>query len=69
MGHLTVDCRTLKRHLQDLINKGYIWEFILNPERPSEVRVQRQSETIDEQVGSTLVQYRKVNAIFGNSSI
>jgi len=68
-GHLKVDYRTLRRHLQDLINEGYLREFVLNPILPLEVRVQRQPEALAEHPGSTLVQYREVNTIFENSSI
>jgi len=65
--HPTADCRTLQRHLPDLVNEGYLREFILNLELPSEIRVQRQPGTIDEHSSSTLVQDKKVNATFGNS--
>ena len=51
------------------MNKEYLREFILNPGLLSEVRVQKQFETIDEHRGSALIQYRKVNAIFGTSSV
>ena len=44
-------------------------KFILNPGLPSEVRVQRQPEAIDEHPGSTLIQYREITAIFKNSPI
>ena len=33
-------------------NEGYLPEFILNPEQPSEIRVQRQPNTLDEHIGS-----------------
>jgi len=64
-----VDCWTLRRQLQDLINERYLQEFVLNPRLPSEVRVQRQPEAPTEHAGSTSVQYREVNTIFGNSLI
>ena len=67
MAHLTVDCRTLRRYLQDLVNEEYLREFILNHELPSEVRVQRQPEAPVEHLGSTLVQYQEVDVIFDNS--
>jgi len=52
-----------------LVNEGYLREFILNPGLSSEVRVQRQPETIDEHSGSTLIQYQEVSAIFKNSPL
>jgi len=64
-----MDCRTLRWHLQDLVNKEYLREFVLNPKLPSEVRVQRQPEAPAEHPGSTLVQCQEVNVIFGNSPI
>ena len=64
-----MDCQTLRRYLQDLVNEGYLREFILNPGLPSEVKVQRQSEAPAEHPGSTLVQNREVNAIFEISLI
>ena len=64
-----MDCRTLRRHLQDLVNEGYLWEFVLNPRLPSEVKVQRELEAPAKHLGITLVQYREVNVIFGNSPI
>ena len=64
-----MECQTLQRYLQDLVNEGYLWEFFLNPRLPLEVRVQRQLEAPVEHLGSTLVQYREVNTIFDNSPI
>ena len=52
-----------------MVNEGYLREFILNPGLPSEVRVLRQPEAAAEHLGSTLVQCREVNAIFGNFPI
>jgi len=68
-GHLTMDCQTLRRYLRDLVNEGYLWEFVLNPKFSAEVRVQRQLEALIEHLGSTLVQYQEVNTIFSNSPI
>ena len=41
MGHQTVDCRYLRKRLQELMNQGYLKEFILDLGQPSEARVQR----------------------------
>ena len=30
MGHRTVDCRSSRRQLQELVNRGYLKKFILN---------------------------------------
>jgi len=68
-GHLTVNCRTLRQHLQELVNQGYLREFIFNFIQLSEIRVQRQPKTMDECPGSDLIQYREVNAIFGTSPV
>ena len=43
MGQRTIDCRHLQKHLQELVNQGYLREFILNPEKPSEVKVQKEA--------------------------
>ena len=43
MGHHTVDCRHLQKQLQELVNRGYLKEFILNPRKPSEVKVQKEA--------------------------
>jgi len=31
----------LWRHLQELVNQGYLKEFIINPGQPSETKVQK----------------------------
>ena len=64
-----MDCQTLQRHLQDLVNEGYLREFILNPGLPSKIRVQRQPKTTDEHASRALIQYREVKAIFENSQV
>jgi len=68
-GHLTVECRTLRQYLQDMFNERYLREFILNLGLPSEIRMQRQYETIDEHQGNSLIQYKEVDAIFGTSPV
>ena len=55
MGHLTVDYWTQHQHLHDLVNKGYLWEFVLNLRLPLEIRVHRHLETPPEHPGSALV--------------
>ena len=52
-----------------MVNEGYLWEFVLSLELPLEVRVLRQPEAAAEHLGSTLVQCREVNTIFGNFPI
>ena len=72
MGQRTVDCRSLRRKLQELVNRGYLKEFILNPGQPSETRVQKdapEASQQEDQVSRTLIQYREVNTIFGASPI
>ena len=41
-GHRIVDC-SLRRQLQELVNREYLQEFILNTGQPSEARVQKLS--------------------------
>ena len=41
MGHRTVDCRSLKKQLLELVNRGYLKEFVLNPGQSSKVKVQK----------------------------
>ena len=70
MGHCTIDCRSLWRQLRQLVNRGYLKEFILNPGQPSETKVQKEAPEgpqQESQVNQTFIQYWKVNAIFGTS--
>jgi len=69
MGHPTVKCRTLRRHLQGLINQGYLREFVLNPVQPSKIKVQKEPPPQVGQAGNTLIQSRELNAIFATSPI
>jgi len=39
MGHNIIAYRFLRRQLQELINRGYLKEFILNPRKPSKTKV------------------------------
>jgi len=68
MDHHTVDYRHLRKQLQELINQGYLKEFILNPGEPSEVKVQKEAPEAQHQKSQTsrdLVNYREVDGIFG----
>ena len=54
------------------MNQGYLKEFIIDPEQPSEVTVHRETpETSrpERQDNIALIHYREVNAIFGASLI
>jgi len=39
MDHHTVNCRSLQRQPQELVNRGYLQEFVLNPGQASESKV------------------------------
>ena len=43
MRHSTMDCRSLRRHLQELKNRGYLKEFILKPRQPLKTREQKEA--------------------------
>ena len=45
-GHVTLHCLTLKRHLEDLMQRGYLDEFVLNSAEDPEVG-RAPSETVD----------------------
>ena len=45
-GHATLHCWALKRHLEDLVQRGYLEEFILDQEEDPEVG-DTPSESID----------------------
>ena len=45
-GHTTLYCWTLKRHLEDLVQCGYLNEFILDLEEDPKVR-EAPAETVD----------------------
>ena len=62
-----MECRTLRQHLKDLVNEGYLQEFILDPRLPSKIRVQRQPKSTDENLGKTFVQYREGERHLRNS--
>ena len=47
-------------HLQDLVNRGYFREFILNSGQLSEFKMQRKPSPLAGQVGNTLIQYKEV---------
>ena len=68
MGHHTMDCRSLWRQLQELVERGYLQEFILNPVQPLEVKVHKifPEKTQPE---SQVIQCQEVDAIFGSSPI
>jgi len=68
MGHHTVDCRSFWRQLQELVNQGYLQKFVLNPGQLSETKVKKGALEVPQQE-SQAIQYRKINAIFGASSI
>ena len=68
MGHRTVNCRSLQRQLQELVNQGYLQEFVLNPEQPSETKVKKTAHEVPQQE-SQAIQYREINTIFGASPI
>ena len=67
MGHRIADCRSLWKQLQELMDWGYLKEFILNPGQSSEVKVQKRAP--ETQIGDlsshTLVSYKEVEALFG----
>ena len=70
MGRRTVDCRSFRRQLQELVNRGYLKKFILNPWQFSETKVQKevnQTPRQESQVNQAPIQYREVNTIFGTS--
>ena len=45
-GHTTLHCWALKRHLKDLVQRGYLEEFILDLEEDLEVG-ETPADTID----------------------
>jgi len=62
MGHRNVDCHSLRRQLQELVNRGYLKDFITNLRQLSETRVQKkvnQTPQHESQVNQALIQYRK----------
>ena len=68
MNHCTVDYRYLRKQLQELVNRGYLKEFILNLGEPSEVKVRKEAPKAQQWKSSTshaLVYYEEVDAILG----
>ena len=67
MGHRTVDCRSLRKQLHELVNRGYLKEFILNPGQPSKVKVQKETTKDQQQrnvANHALVKNLEVDVIF-----
>ena len=63
MGHRTVDSRYYQKQLQ-VVNQGYLKEFIFDPEQPSKARVQRdvtETSQSEGQATHALIHYREVN--------
>ena len=72
MGHRTVNCQSLRKQLQELVNWRYIKGFNLKPGQPLEVKVQKAAPETPKQgnpASRTLVSYREVDAIFSACSL
>ena len=72
MGHRKVDCWSLLKQLQELINRGYLKKFILNLGQPSKVKLQKEIFEDQQQrnpASNALVIYRETGVIFGASPL
>ena len=67
MGHRTINCRHLRKQLQELVNWEYLKKFIRNPGQPSEVKVQKgapDTQQLGNLANHALIGYKEVKVIF-----
>jgi len=63
-----MDYRSLWRQLQELVNPGYLQEFVANPGQLLETKVRKGPPEVP-QPESRAIQYREIDVIFGASPI